>query len=351
MSVMIDPNAKASSKAGIFGLPFKETDAKVVFLPVCWDATTSYRPGTHKGPDAILRASDQIDFFDLEYGSAYEHGLFMQKAPSKIKTLNAATRVLAQEIIDADDDKIAKSKMLQQKLKKVNDACERLNEWVYEETKRSLDSGKMSIVVGGDHATPFGAIRAYAEKYPGLGILHFDAHSDTRDAYMGFEWSHASILRNVLEKIPDVSKVVQVGIRDFCEEEYLYIQKNPKLETYFDLELARRKQAGENFASIAAAVVAGLPKQVYITFDIDGLDPKFCPHTGTPVPGGLDYHEMLLILREVIASGRELVGFDLVEVAPGPKGDEWDANVGMRLLYKMTAAALASQGIIEIKKI
>ncbi|QDK40814.1 arginase [Bacteriovorax stolpii] len=348
---VIDPNAKASSKDGIYGLPFKEHEAKVVYLPIPWDVTTSYQAGTSKGPEAILMASEQIDFFDLDYIDAYQAGLFMKKESAKIKKLNREGRALAKKIIDADDAAMAKNKTLQAALKKVNSLCNDLNNEVYKETKALLDNDQISVVVGGDHATPFGAIKAYAEKYEGLGVLHFDAHSDTRDAYMGFENSHASIMHNVMEKIPQVGKLVQVGIRDFCQQEYEYTQANPKVEVYFDQNLTRRKLAGESFEKIAREIVSHLPKNVYISFDIDGLDPRYCPHTGTPVPGGLDYSEVVFIINELIRSKRTLVGFDLVEVAPSPKdkADEWDANVGMRLLYKMTSAALASQGLIKLR--
>lgn len=349
---IIDPNAKATSASGIYGLPFEESEARVVFLPIPWDVTTSYQAGTSKGPSAILKASEQIDFFDLDYIDAYQAGLFMKKESSKIKRLNTAGRALAKRIIDADDNTMAKSKTLQAGLKKVNALCDLLNDEVYSQTKSHLDKGQISIVVGGDHATPFGAIKAYAEKYPGIGVLHFDAHSDTRIAYMGFENSHASIMHNVMEKIPQVGKLVQVGIRDFCEQEFEYTRAHKKIDIYFDQVLAQRKLSGESFKKIAQEIVAKLPKQIYISFDIDGLDPRFCPNTGTPVPGGLDYPEVIYIINEVVKSGRQIVGFDLVEVAPSAKkGDEWDANVGMRLLYKMTSASLASMGYIKSRQL
>lgn len=348
---VIDPNAKATSADGIYGLPFKEHEAKVVFLPIPWDVTTSYQAGTSSGPEAILQASEQIDFFDLDYIDAYQAGLYMKKESAKIKKMNKEGRLLAKKIIDADDASMAKNKTLQASLKKVNDMCEQLNEEVYTQTKAHLANSQISVVVGGDHATPFGAIRAYAEKYPGLGVLHFDAHSDTRIAYMGFTNSHASIMHNVMEKIPQVGKLVQVGIRDFCEQEFEYTRDHKKIDIYFDQHLTQRKLNGESFMKIAKEIVSKLPKQVYISFDIDGLDPRFCPNTGTPVPGGLDYPEVIYIINEVVRSGRQLVGFDLVEVAPSTKNknDEWDANVGMRLLYKMTSASLASMGHIKTR--
>ncbi|MGZ3790501.1 MAG: agmatinase family protein [Bacteriovorax sp.] len=346
---IIDPNAKASSKDGIYGLPFKEAEAQVVYIPVPWDVTTSYQAGTSKGPGAILAASEQIDFFDLDFVDAYQAGLFMKKESAKIKKLNLEGRTLAKKIIDADDEAMKKNKVLQKNLAKVNQICEDLNNEVYKEAKALLEKNKIAVVVGGDHATPFGSIKAYAEKYPNLGVLHFDAHSDTRVAYMGFENSHASIMHNVMEKIPGVKKLVQVGIRDFCEQEFTYTRDNKKIEVYFDQVLARRKMSGESFQKIAREIISHLPENVYISFDIDGLDPRFCPNTGTPVPGGLDYQEVMLVISELVASGKKLVGFDLVEVAPNPKdkSNEWDANVGMRLLYKMTSASLATLGFIK----
>lgn len=344
MSMTIDLNAKASSTDGIFGLPFKEKEAKVVYIPVPWDVTTSYGNGTHKGPKAMLKASAQIDFFDLDYVDAFKAGLFMAKENAAIKKLNSESRKLAEKIINSSDAEIEKSKALQKTRAKVNAASLKLNDYVYKETKRLLAQNKISVLVGGDHSTPFGAIKAYAEKYPGMGILHFDAHSDTRHEYMGFTDSHASIMNNVMRKIPQVSKLVQVGIRDFCQEEYDFIKSNKKIKTYFDLELAERKLKGDNFVTIAKDIVKELPDLVYLSFDIDGLEPRFCPSTGTPVPGGLDYYELVQIVKEIVNAKKTIVGFDLVEVAPsGVKGDEWDANVGMRLLYKLTSAMLASQ--------
>jgi agmatinase len=349
---IIDPNAKASASEGIYGLPFKESEAKVVYLPIPWDVTTSYQAGTSTGPGAILNASEQIDFFDMDYIDAYQAGLFMRKESSVIKKLNTKGRALAKKIIDSDEKTFAKSKPLQTALKTVNELCDQLNNEVYKETKNLLDQDKISVVVGGDHATPFGAIKAYAEKYPDLGVLHFDAHSDTRIGYMGFVNSHASIMYNVMEKIPGVKKLIQVGIRDFCEQEFEYTKNNKKVEVYFDQQLSERKMSGESFQKIAKEIVAKLPENVYISFDIDGLDPRFCPNTGTPVPGGLDYPEVIFIINELVRSKKTIVGFDLVEVAPHPKKtDEWDANVGMRLLYKMTSATLASQGLIEARKL
>jgi agmatinase len=201
-----------------------------------------------------------------------------------------------------------------------------------------MSKGKLVAVLGGDHSSPLGLMKACAKRHPGLGILHVDAHADLRDAYEGFVESHASIMFNVHETIPEVAKIVQVGIRDFSAEEHALATSSSRIESYYDADLARRTFEGEPFVRLVAEIVGHLPEQVYISFDVDGLDPSLCPNTGTPVPGGLSFQQANALLRAVRRTGRRIVGFDLNEVA----GDEWDANVGARLLYKMIGHALAS---------
>ncbi len=339
-----DPNSASPPNSGIFGLPHTFDDAKLVFVPVPWEATTSYGGGTSNGPAAILEASYQVDLFDIEVDRPYEAGMFIMPESKKIRAWNRQGKLAAQKVIRAGG-RIGHNKTLAKALAEVNRLSRLVNEEVHRESARVLKSGKILGIVGGDHSSPFGALEALAEHTGKFGILHIDAHSDTRLAYEGFEFSHASILRNVMDRIPLVEKLVQVGIRDFCEEEWNFIHAAPKrISTYFDLDLQKRKASGECWAKIASEIVSKLPSKVWISFDIDGLDPRFCPNTGTPVPGGLDYAEAVILLGEVARSGRRIVGFDLNEVSPG-KDSEWDANVGARLLYKLAAWTLASQNI------
>jgi len=343
-----DPNSAADLDSGIFGLPHSFEDAKLIFLPVPWEATTSYGGGTSKGPAAIAEASYQVDLFDLEVSNPFEAGMHILPASKKIAAWNKAAKADAQKIIRAGG-RIGKNKSLAKALANVNKISAQVNEEVRKESARILASGKIIGLVGGDHGSPFGAIEAMAEVEESFGLLHIDAHSDTRDAYEGFQWSHASILRNVMDQIPQVSKLVQVGIRDFCQEEWDYIQEsNGRIETFFDLDCQKKIANGENWQAQVKQIVSRLPQKVWITFDVDGLDPRFCPNTGTPVPGGLDYAEAVILIGEVARSGRTIVGFDLNEVSPGDS--EWDANVGARLLYKLSAWTLASHGLRPLVK-
>lgn len=336
---MIDfnPNAAATKDSGIFGLPYSISEAKLLLIPVPWEVTTSYGGGTSLGPQVIFNASKQIDLFDLELGNFFTAGIAMTEFPQHIQQWNNEAKEIAAIIIDAggtsDDTLMALAH-------KVNEYSAQLNNYVYTETQRWLSEDKIVGIVGGDHSTPFGAIQAYLEKYPRMGILHFDAHADLRDTYEGFEYSHASIMHNVITKTP-LEKLVQVGIRDFCEEEYDFILAHPsKIKTFFDADLFEQKSSGKSWSMICDEIIAELPKEVYISFDIDGLDPRFCPHTGTPVPGGLDFQEAIFLIKKVARSGRKIIGFDLNEVSPGDSQSEWDANVGARLLYKLCGYTL-----------
>ncbi len=340
-----DPNAAAERDAGIYGLPYTPDEARVVLLPVPWDATTSYRAGASAGPRAIFDASMQVDLFDAEVGKAYERGIAMLPESSELRAWNEEARAAAEEVIEAGG-RVEGNADLEKALARVNKLSESVNEVVYLETKRLLGQGRIPAVVGGDHASPYGAIRAYAERFPGLGVLHVDAHADLRRAYEGFTFSHASIMANVM-RLEGVARIVQVGIRDFCEEEVERIaQSGGRVRTLFDVQLAAARSRGA-LAEAFATAISSLPEAVYVSFDIDGLDPSLCPHTGTPVPGGLSFHEASALLGAVAQSGRRIVGFDLNEVAPGDGDDEWDANVGARLLYKLIGWTLASQRLIE----
>ena len=334
-----DPDGPAPAESGIYGLPFSVEDSRVVVVPVPFEATTSYGGGTSKGPAAVLEASRQVDLFDQETGRPYAGGIAMLDVPRNVLRWNSAAKKQAAHVIEKGG---VVDRLTRDAAEKVNDYGDRVNAWVYDETVALLRQGKLVVILGGDHSVPYGAIRAHAQKYPGLGILHLDAHADLRDAYEGFTWSHASIFNNVMRKIPGIERLVQVGVRDLGQAERKMIDASGgRIVTFYDAELASRKEEGTPFAKLADEIVAALPNDIYLSWDIDGLDPTLCPGTGTPVPGGLSWNEAIGLLRAIRRSGKRIVGLDLCEVSPGET--EWDANVGARLLYKMIGFALATQ--------
>lgn len=337
-----DPDAASAADAGLFGLETTEAEARVVILPVPFEATTSYGGGTSRGPAAILEASHQVDLYDLQTGRPYEAGIHMRPIPEDILALSDRAKAAAAGIIERGG-RIDGDPALEAAHAEVEAASRQVNDHTYATTRRLLAAGKLVGTIGGDHAIPFGAIRAHAEAYGPIGILHLDAHADLREAYEGFTYSHASIMERVLAEIPGVERLVQVGLRDMGTRERARIDEDARIVAHFDPDLARDRLKGrllETFDRVAEA----LPPTVYCSFDIDGLDPAFCPGTGTPVPGGLTLAEVTFLLEAVVRSGRRIVGFDLCEVAPR-EGDEWDGNVGARLLYKLIGFMLQTQPV------
>ena len=348
-----DVNTTTSSKYGIFGIPCSPEQAQIHITPVPWEVTTSYGAGTAQGPQLIRTASEQVDFFDLEIGKTYEVGIFMKEEPSHILELNNSLKPLAKELIELKTNHPNPSTSQKEKidllLSKINQGCSLMTQWVYEQTREVLKTGKWPVLLGGDHSTPLGAIKAISEHYKGnVGILHIDAHADLRKSYQGFHQSHASIMHNVLNLNPHPQKLVQVGIRDFCEEEYNSILERPHLiKTYFDIDLKRDLAEGQTWNGICQQITSELPELVYISFDIDGLDPALCPDTGTPVPGGLSINEVFYLFYSLHKANKKIVGFDINEVsAGGNTEDEWNGNVGARLLYKMCGWLAKTQRLI-----
>ncbi len=334
-----DPNSVGLKSNNIFGLPFRETDAELVLLPVPWEVTTSYRGGTSRGPENVFEASMQVDLYDPDVPGGWKKGFYMLPVDKNIKKKSDYLRQCAELIIShlIDGGIVEENEQLAEKLEEVNEGSQVLYSWVYEMTSNLLKQGKKVALLGGDHSTPLGFIKALADQHSSFGILQIDAHADLRKAYEGFKYSHASIMYNVLEEIPEVKKLVQVGIRDYCDEELDYINGNPdRVVTFFDQNLKEAQFEGATWKQQCEEIVGKLPEKVYISFDIDGLDPKLCPNTGTPVPGGFELEEVLYLFKTLKKSGKEFIGFDLNEVSTGQSGtDNIDSIVGARALYKM----------------
>ena len=341
-----DPNGVGLKNGHFIGLPFEEADAEVVLLSVPWDVTVSSGEGTATGPANILEASSQLDLFDPNIVNAWKMGLFMRPSDPYWISKNEELRPLAKKYIENLEEGLdpAASPQMTRMRDEINQACEKLREWVYLETRQMMDAGKLVGLVGGEHSVPLGFLQALAERYPNFGILQIDAHMDLREAYEGLTYSHASIFFNAL-RLPQVSRLVQVGIRDYCEEEWrLAKQSGVRVQVFTEQNIGELKFQGNAFSEVCQSVVRSLPEHVYISFDIDGLDPSLCPNTGTPVPGGLQYGEAMFLINMLQQSGKTIIGFDLCET--GGLGNDWDGNVGARILYKLANAMGHSNGKI-----
>ncbi|WP_046242730.1 agmatinase family protein [Hymenobacter terrenus] len=344
-----DPNAPGDAAGGLFGLPFTPEEASVVVVPVPWEVTVSYRAGTAEGPAAIHEASLQVDLYDPDLPEAWKLGLAMEEEDETIAATSRELRPQAAEYIEwleagqpeADHEKYSPVP------EQVTKEGEKMLQWLKQKTGALLDAGKGVVVLGGDHSTPLGYLHALAERHEEFAILQFDAHCDLRPAYEGFQYSHASIMFNAL-KLPQVKKLVQVGIRDYCQQEAELIEhSNGRIALFGQRFLSDEKFGKKSWKKVCGKIIAQLPPKVYISFDIDGLDPKLCPGTGTPVPGGLEYEEATYLLRAIVRAGITIIGCDLNEVAPGDT--EWNAIVGARLLYQLSNWMAVSQGRLVAK--
>jgi agmatinase len=338
-----DPSAVAVRNGQLFGLETSFEEARLVTFGIPWDVTTSYRPGTAKAPKSILEASYQLDLVSPLLDQAWTLPLHTLKPSLSWKKQSESLRIKSEKIIQALEQGliIEEDPALLEALKEVNQGCQKLTEEAYTLTSSLLQEEKRVLMVGGDHGTSLGPLWAYSEKFPNLSVLHLDAHADLRPAYEGFTESHASIMYNVVERLP-ISTLVQVGIRDVSPVEIEYIQSHShQIRSHFDWELKKDLAQGIPWVHSVRKMIEPLSSHVYVSFDIDGLDPKLCPNTGTPVPGGLEFWQVQILIEEILSSGRQIVGADLVEVAPDPNPhshSEWDSNVGARCAFLLACA-------------
>lgn len=237
-------------------------------IPVPYEASVSYGGGTKLGPDAILEASDQLELFN-GHSCPGEKGIFTHMP------------------VDCAHD--AKTVM----------------ENIYEAAKKVLDLGKFPVLLGGEHSITYGALKALKEKYGVFGLVQFDAHADLRNEYSGTKWSHASVMRRAVDDLG--LPLVQLGNRAYCLEEYEARKKHHV--TSWDAEYLCQNSIPENL------IPENFPEQIFITFDVDGLDPSIIPDTGTPVAGGLQWYQALNLAKKALEN-RKLIGFDVVELAP-----------------------------------
>jgi agmatinase len=347
-----DPSQPGLADESIFGLPFSAEQSEIIIIPVPWEVTVSYGAGASQGPNAILEASFQVDLHHQEFPELWKLGMYLD--------LNEQTEIwesdskkykeLAQPIIRALEtgEVIADNPKLNSDLQNINARCEKFNEEVKNQTLFWLNQGKKVALLGGDHSTPLGYYQALATKHSDYGILHLDAHMDLRIAYEGFKYSHASIMYNALQ-IPEISKIIQVGIRDFCKQEVEVAQSN-RVIVHTDMDMKAETFSGTTWKQICDSIIDELPQKVTVSFDIDGMYSWYCPNTGTPVPGGFSFEQATYLLSKLANSGKEIIGFDLVEVAPS-ENDDWDGNVGARMLYHMCGMFAKNSGLEVGQKI
>lgn len=336
-----NPDKNYSFSGGIFGLPNTYKDANLIIISVPWEVTCSYKDGTASAPDAIYKASYQIDLLDNDLGQEWQKGIFMLAAPEWLYDSNSVQRRHALQIINHFEHDDEMSERQNKILNEINNSCKEMNAYVSEKSKKIHSDGKISALLGGDHSTAYQHIKEVAAKENNITVIQIDAHADLRKSYMGFEHSHASVMRQVAENVQGISKIIQLGIRDYCQEEADFMSTSPLFTTHFMSDIRQYLFEGNSLNTYYNKVIDSLEEKIYISVDIDGLNPSLCPNTGTPVPGGFEFYEIIQFFKMILASGKKIVGFDLCEVGYG-NGTNWDANVGSRLLYQLCIHALKS---------
>lgn len=335
MKPNFDPNAISPKNGCFLGLDYTPEEADMVLLQAPWDVTTSYRPGTVHGPEAVIEASYQLDMFSPYVKNAWDLKIGTIPLNKTWKNLSRSLRGEAEKIISAlEKGKPESDPELKKYFMSVNESGAAFHQQLYQETKSLLAKKKKVVTLGGDHSVSLGPIQAHVEKYPDMSVLHIDAHADLRKAYEGFTHSHASIMYNVIQSTK-LKKLVQVGIRDVSPAEIALIESTDRIKTFFDWELKEILFEGVSWQKITDKIIQSLSKHVYVSFDIDGLDPKYCPNTGTPVPGGLEFDQAVYLFRQIKHSGKKIIGGDLLEVAPSGDADQWDGNIGARMLWQL----------------
>jgi agmatinase len=286
---------------GFMHLPETHTvfgQARVVIVPVPFDGTTCYRPGTREGPEAIIAASRNVELYDHELRrSPYELGIHTLRP---VDTLAGDARAMVDRIEDVTD--------------------------------RLLAAGKFIVTLGGDHLTSIGIVRAFARRYSGMSVLQIDAHADLREEYEGSRLSSATIMRRVLDVCP---RTAQVGIRSLSAPEAQLVEER-RLPVWFAEEICSQTRRGQR--SWIESVVSVLSEEVYITIDVDAFDPSLLPGTGTPEPGGLGWYDVMDLLTAVTRE-KQVIGADVVELSPLIE-DHVSPMVAAKLVYKLIGLAV-----------
>ena len=319
-----NPSEIAVKNGNIFGFPYNQEEAEIHIIPVAWEATASFGRGCAASYEAIRQASLQLDFYN-DKGAFWKVPVFMQEAIGQM--LNDQISNKAAELIQflEEGGKITER---QAEFDTVNNYSQELNALVKKTCLASLETGKKVLLIGGDHSIPLGYLQAL-NTTKSFGILHFDAHADMRPGYEGFVYSHASIMHHA-KLLSNIESITSIGLRDISPEEAKIIRNDSQLIAFSDKWMAAKKHQGTSFIDIIHEILSQLPPKIYISFDVDCLDPSLCPNTGTPVPGGLTWHEIQAFIDALYQSDIEIIGADICETGNHP----WDAQISARLIYQ-----------------
>ena len=318
-------------------------DAEVVLVSAPWAVTSAAGQGAAYTPDAIIDASTAVSLYDTVSQISIEGKVATAEVDYDLQESSLQLGGDAAKVVShIEDGGTLSGDYFIRKVNRINIGFRDMHRSVGKRAFRFADKGKIVGVVGGDHSVTLGAVRSISSVYPEMGVLFIDGHCDLRQSGKIFAYSHLSIARNIIDEVPQIAKMVQVGARDMSLEEVEFATAHPKIELFSHEDMVRSLYSGENWINICDKIAESLPKQVYISFDIDALTPECCPNTKRPIAGGMSFDQAVILINRVVESGRQIIGFDLTEVVPVSEGSI-DSAIGARMLVKLCAAALKSK--------
>lgn len=322
-----DPNGIGAYNGNFLGLP-KVKNPKITFLGVPFGVTVSYGAGTEGGPANVLEASYQLDVCIPHIKKPWTNNVSWKMINcgnnDDIKKSRDAAKRVIEKLEHSEKPSI-------QDIETVNTASKTMLVNLEAEVANVLQNKSFPVIIGGEHAISLAAFKAIGKHNPkDFGILQIDAHMDLRDAYEGFKYSHASVMYNAL-KIPNLIQLTQVGIRDWCPAEQQIAEEENRISVFYDNDIQTQKMEGHSFQSIVKSIINTLPDRVWISLDIDGLEPQYCQNTGTPVAGGLTFNEAIYLCKAIRLAGKQVLGLGILEVAGQPH--EYEGSVAARLAY------------------
>lgn len=345
-----DPNGLVPDNGNYFGIPLDAEHAALVLISAPWDTTVSTRAGSSYAPDAIIEASRFVDFHEPMAPNSWRKGIATLPIDYSIQDMSHRLRSDADKVISmshTDADYIIDNLMHSRRLRRINEASMLVNDKIYLQSRRWLQRGKIVGLVGGDHSTAYGNMRAVGQCFSEFGVLHIDARCNLKEGCYGFHHSHSSVMHNALRDIDSLKRLVSVGVREFSPAEWQRSQEDERIRLFTGQYLWSSHFEGVNWSTMCDNIISELPENVYISLDIDGLTIECSPHTGTTISGGLRFPEVVYLMDKLVESGRKIVAFDLSEVVPDVD-DKTDAMIAARLLFKMCSMALKHHEADEV---
>lgn len=334
----------SSDNGGYYFRDAVSTDnADIVLVSVPWAVTSANGGGAAYAPDAIIDASTTVGLYDIIHDISIEGRVATAEVNYDIQESSQHLGSDAAKVVEhIEDGGSLSGDYFTRKISRINDGFRLMNSSVCAQVWHFASKGKTVGVIGGDHAVSFGAVKALSELHKGLGVMIFDAHCDIRPSGNVFDYSHRSVVRNILEEIPQLEKLVCCGVRDLSAADLSALSSEPRLSVCYAERMATMHHQGTTWQEVCKQAIHDLPQKVYISFDIDALALECCPTTKSPVAGGFQFNDAVAIITAIVESGREIVGFDITEIVPNGE-QSIDATVGARLLVKLCAAALKSK--------